>query len=161
MLTSGNLDFILQVGGIRGLEWFIILIAILFLLFGTNKLPELARALGRATGEFEKARMEMERELQKAVYPEAPTPNPPVATAKKPETVRKTPPLSRPKERIVYGKNLKVEKREQAPSTPLPVTPPSLKVGRDKLVKIAEELGISTEGKTAEELRREITRALT
>ena len=34
-------------------------------LFGPNKLPELARSLGKAAGEFKKAQMETEHELKR------------------------------------------------------------------------------------------------
>jgi len=44
--------------------WIVLLI--LVLLVGSKKLPELARAMGRAMGEFQKGRMEMERELREA-----------------------------------------------------------------------------------------------
>lgn len=43
----------------------IILIAlVVIILFGATKIPELARSLGRATGEFKKAKSEAERELR-------------------------------------------------------------------------------------------------
>lgn len=43
----------------------IILIAlVVIILFGASKIPELARSLGRATGEFKKAKNETERELK-------------------------------------------------------------------------------------------------
>ena len=45
---------------IAGMEWLIILaIVAIILLWGPSKLPELARALGRAKGEFEKASREL------------------------------------------------------------------------------------------------------
>jgi len=43
-------------------ELILILIAILFL-FGPSKLPEMARSLGKAAGEFKKAQMEAERDI--------------------------------------------------------------------------------------------------
>lgn len=47
-----------------GFELIIILIIIaIILLFGPSKLPELARGIGRALGEFRRGRMELEREL--------------------------------------------------------------------------------------------------
>lgn len=47
-----------------GFEWIIILIIIaVLLLFGPQKLPELARGLGRALGEFRRGKMEIEREI--------------------------------------------------------------------------------------------------
>ena len=45
-------------------ELILILIVALFL-FGPNKLPELARSLGKAAGEFKKAQMETEHELKR------------------------------------------------------------------------------------------------
>lgn len=45
-----------------GPELFIIL-AIAVLLFGANKLPELARSSGQAMGEFKRGRQELEAEL--------------------------------------------------------------------------------------------------
>jgi sec-independent protein translocase protein TatA len=49
---------------IEGIEWIVILIIIaVLLLFGPNKLPELARGVGRALGEFRRGRMEIEREI--------------------------------------------------------------------------------------------------
>ena len=45
--------------------WEIILIVVaIIVLFGASKIPELARSLGRATGEFKKAKQETERELK-------------------------------------------------------------------------------------------------
>ena len=44
-------------------ELILILIVALFL-FGSNKLPELARSLGKAAGEFKKARIETEHQLK-------------------------------------------------------------------------------------------------
>jgi sec-independent protein translocase protein TatA len=44
-------------------ELLLILIVALFL-FGPTKLPELARSLGKATGEFKKAQIETENELK-------------------------------------------------------------------------------------------------
>lgn len=46
----------------------LILIVALFL-FGPNKLPELARSIGKATGEFKKAQMQSEYELKQMVRP--------------------------------------------------------------------------------------------
>ena len=49
---------------IEGIEWVVILIIIaVLLLFGPSKLPELARGVGRALGEFRRGRMEIEREI--------------------------------------------------------------------------------------------------
>jgi len=46
-----------------GIEIFVILL-IVVLLFGANKLPKLARSSGQAMGEFQKGREEVEQELR-------------------------------------------------------------------------------------------------
>ena len=47
-----------------GFEWIIILIIIaVLLLFGPQKLPELARGIGKALGEFRRGKMEVERQI--------------------------------------------------------------------------------------------------
>lgn len=48
-----------------GGEWMIIFVVML-LLFGAKKLPELARGLGKAMGEFKTARREFEDEIRRA-----------------------------------------------------------------------------------------------
>jgi len=50
-------------GFIAGQEWiFIIVIAVVFI-FGAKKIPELARTFGKARGEFEKGKIEGDKEL--------------------------------------------------------------------------------------------------
>ena len=46
-----------------GQEWLLILL-IIFILFGASKLPEVARSLGKSMGEFKKAQREAEMELR-------------------------------------------------------------------------------------------------
>jgi sec-independent protein translocase protein TatA len=53
--------FVMEIGGT---EWLIIILMGLFLLFGSNKLPALTRTLGKATGEYEKAKDLFRRELE-------------------------------------------------------------------------------------------------
>lgn len=49
---------------IAGQEWiFIIIIAVIFI-FGAKKIPELAKTLGKAKGEYEKGKIEGEKELK-------------------------------------------------------------------------------------------------
>ncbi len=49
----------------QGIEWIILLVAIIFIfIVGGAKLPELARSLGRAKGEFERGKMDIEREIR-------------------------------------------------------------------------------------------------
>jgi sec-independent protein translocase protein TatA len=48
----------------QGFEWIIILIIIaVLLLFGPQKLPELARGIGRALGEFRRGKIDVERQI--------------------------------------------------------------------------------------------------
>ncbi len=47
-----------------GSEWIWILIAIGVLIFGAKKIPELARTLGKSKGEYEKGRIESEKDLK-------------------------------------------------------------------------------------------------
>jgi sec-independent protein translocase protein TatA len=50
---------------IGGMEWVVVLIVVaIILFFGPSKLPALFRSLGRAMGEFRKARLEVEREVR-------------------------------------------------------------------------------------------------
>lgn len=58
MLGMGLSNFI------AGQEWiFIIIIAVVFI-FGAKKIPELAKTFGKAKGEFEKGKIEGEKELK-------------------------------------------------------------------------------------------------
>lgn len=47
-----------------GMEWLIIIVVIVVVFFGVKKIPELARSFGKASAEFEKARIEAKKELQ-------------------------------------------------------------------------------------------------
>jgi len=49
----------------HGMEWFWIAL-IVILLFGADKLPKLARGLGKSLGEFKKAKDEFEKEIHTA-----------------------------------------------------------------------------------------------
>lgn len=48
-----------------GYEWILIIFVIIIVIFGAKKIPELARSFGKATSEFEKARIESKNELEK------------------------------------------------------------------------------------------------
>ena len=48
------------------MEWIIIAAIIIALFFGVKKIPELARSFGRASGEYEKAKIEMRKEIDRA-----------------------------------------------------------------------------------------------
>lgn len=59
-------QLLMQLGGLGGIEWIIIAAIIIALFFGVKKIPELARSFGRASGEYEKAKIEMRKEIDKA-----------------------------------------------------------------------------------------------
>ncbi|GFO97390.1 twin-arginine translocation protein TatA [groundwater metagenome] len=86
-----------------------LVVVVIIVLFGATKIPELARSLGKATGEFKKGKHEIEREL-----------------ADVERSVKETP--------------------EEAKSS--------------KIKQMACDLGISTEGKTEEQLLEEIQKKM-
>lgn len=64
--------------GIGGPELLVIMFIVL-LLFGANKLPELAKGMGKAVREFKKATSNVEQEVRRAMEepPPPPAPRPP------------------------------------------------------------------------------------
>jgi sec-independent protein translocase protein TatA len=62
MSADGMINLLMQIP--VGIEWVIIVVVIVLVFFGVKKIPELARSFGKATAEFEKARIEAKRELQ-------------------------------------------------------------------------------------------------
>src|SRR5271157_446056 len=100
---------------IDGIEWLIIgAIAIVVILWGPAKIPEFAKALGRAKGEFNKAQNE---------FSKAATETPSQMTV----------------------------------SNFIAPPPPPLKSRDEVLIDAAKSLGISTEGKTREQISEEIS----
>ena len=101
---------------LEGWEWIIIgVVAIVIIMWGPAKIPQFARALGQAKGEFSKAQKE---------FTDAAT-----ATA-------------------------------NAPTAPAPATVPgqtALKSKDEILLETARNLGISTDGKTREQLSAEVS----
>jgi TatA/E family protein of Tat protein translocase len=53
----------------HGAEWLYILIGVV-ILFGADKIPKLARGLGKSLGEFKKAKDEFEKEIHSAANAE-------------------------------------------------------------------------------------------
>jgi len=49
---------------IAGQEWIWIAVIIAVLLFGAKKIPELAKTFGKAKGEYEKGKIEGDKELK-------------------------------------------------------------------------------------------------
>ncbi|MEM3404585.1 MAG: twin-arginine translocase TatA/TatE family subunit [Nitrososphaeria archaeon] len=56
-------NLVFQIGGT---EWLWVIIVLVVMLFGAGKIPEIAKSIGRATGEFQKGKMEIEREIAQA-----------------------------------------------------------------------------------------------
>ncbi len=57
-------------------DWLIIAVVAGILFYGSSKIPQLARSLGRSVGEFKKGRLEVEREIKAEQVAAAPTPPP-------------------------------------------------------------------------------------
>lgn len=49
---------------IAGQEWIFILLIIAVFIFGAKKIPELAKTFGKAKGEYEKGKIEGDKELK-------------------------------------------------------------------------------------------------
>jgi sec-independent protein translocase protein TatA len=99
----------------QGIEWIVLLVAIVIIFaFGGKKIPELARSLGRAKGEFEKGKRELERELREGEYE---------------STTRSSSDSGKSKDET-------------------------------GVVKAAKNLGIVTEGKTEDDLKKEIAQKM-
>lgn len=125
---------------IIGTEWLFVVLVVLVLVFGEKKIPELARALGKAMGEFQKARAVIEKEIM-------------TSTQAINEPITKTAQAVR--------SSLNIESQTNSPSSLPPASSPSQSlIGPDMLEKAAHDLGIATEGKTDEQVRDEIRKAL-
>ena len=48
---------------IAGQEWIFVIVVAVILLFGAKKIPELAKTFGKAKGEYEKGKIEADKEL--------------------------------------------------------------------------------------------------
>ena len=67
---------------IMGSDWMIIILVALILLFGTNKLPEAGKKIGKMVGEYNKAKTEMQNQINDMAKtePDNPTIDGPVQT---------------------------------------------------------------------------------
>lgn len=66
MLTLFFSSFEMNIGGS---EWIIIVLLALFLLFGTKKVPQVSRTVGKAIGEYQKAQELFHKEMESASIP--------------------------------------------------------------------------------------------
>lgn len=76
---------LLFIGGLGPVELGLVAL-VLILLFGASKLPDVARSMGSATGEFKKGRQEVEEELEEMRGDEASAGEPTTQPADDPST---------------------------------------------------------------------------
>jgi sec-independent protein translocase protein TatA len=86
------MTFLASLTNLAGPDLLIILLIVL-VLFGAKKLPELARGMGQAVKEFQKAKDEFSDELHKAAPPKSNAPNvtPAQSTVARADTAPATP----------------------------------------------------------------------
>ncbi|MDG6929348.1 MAG: twin-arginine translocase TatA/TatE family subunit [Nitrososphaerota archaeon] len=72
-------------------DWIILAVVVVVLFGGASRIPALAKALGRATGEFKRGQAEIEKEIRQATSPDLAAPG---------------------------GKDTQATKKESEPSTP-------------------------------------------
>ena len=75
-----------------GMPEMVMIFVVILLLFGAKKLPELARGMGQAVKEFQKAKDEFNDELHKAGKPDTQVANPDVRPVQ--STIARTDPQS-------------------------------------------------------------------
>lgn len=126
-------------------EWIIFLIIVaLLLLFGPSKLPQFARSIGRAWGEFRKGKLQVERELREEL-----------------STVEAAEPVAGREQVLKAAKELAVatEGREFR-DIKLEIAKAIDRVDAAKAVAIAKEFGIPVEGIGPTTLKEQIIRRL-
>lgn len=64
MVTEAFSNLMMQFAGLGGWEWVIIIGIVVVIFFGVKKIPEIARSLGKASTEYEKARIQAKKEIQ-------------------------------------------------------------------------------------------------
>lgn len=130
MITDLSLD-------IGASEWVIIILLGLFLLFGSKKLPQVSRGLGKVIGEYQRAKNEIQEEITKASR----TMNNPIKLDGTTSTTK-------------AGATTNTTKADENSSKAI-----NSPVGseREKLEIIARTLEIEPRGKSTEELRQLIS----
>ncbi len=133
----------------RGIELIILLVIIaIVLLLGPRKIPELARGIGKALGEFRRGRAQVERELKRELAETAPAP--------KAETVVEISPRI-----LEAAKQLGIDvvgKKERTLKVTILNSLDNL--ARAKLEAVARVLEINIEGLDADQLKDSIAEVL-
>ena len=143
MMVTGVGPALHQFGG---LEWIIFLVIVaLLLLFGPSKLPELARSIGRAWGEFRKGKMEVEREIRHELAREEAGGE---VVAPRDQVLRAARDLSVPTE----GREVRDIKLDIAKAID--------RVDNAKVIALAKLFGLPVEGVSAQTLKEQIIRRL-
>jgi len=142
VVLNGAAGVLRQIGGT---EWVIFLIVVaVLLLFGPSKLPEFARAMGRAWGEFRRGKMEIDRELRQE-FARAESGE---EVATRDEVLRAAKELSLSREGRDMGE-IKLDIARAIDKTEGP-----------RLVAVAKVFGLEVEGVGAQSLREQIVRRL-
>lgn len=140
MITNLSLD-------IGGSEWVIIILLAIFLLFGSKKLPQVSRALGKVIGEYQRAKNEIQEEIARA----SKTVNNPIKLDGTRSTTKVDGTVSATK---ADGTTSTATK---AVGNPSEATNSPVGSEREKLEIIARTLEIEPRGKSTEELRQLIS----
>jgi len=109
-----------------GMEWIIVIVVIVLLLFGAKKIPELARSIGKARAEFTRGQAMVEKEIREADR------------------------MDREEDTIRDREETKQKAAEAAPKDPEVAEDTATD---PELLSAANALGIDPKGKTDEELR--------
>jgi len=147
---------------IGGVEWVVVgIIAVVMLIWGPEKIPQLARMIGRARREFEEAQKELNNPVDQLLQSVGTGAEPPSTTDD--ELLDKAHRLGI----VTKGRTREEVSAEVAKTspTPPPSVNPSAAAGQssddEKLFAAARQLGISIDGKTKDQVKEEIVRAVT
>ncbi len=132
-----------------GFEWIILLVIVaIVLLMGPKKIPELAKGIGRALGEFRRGRAEVEREIR--------------------AEMAKTPPASGPEEVVEISPRILDAAKElgidilgrKERTLKVAILNAVDKAAKAELEDVAKALGVSFRGMDKDQLKDTIAEAL-
>ncbi len=126
----------------------LLVLAVMLLIFGPSKLPEMAKSLGQAFREFQNATVNIEKEA-KAITDSLPDLNSPMAMAPQSSILRK--PLNNTP--APQNVNTVAASAPPQPAAPQPTAPQAATSEKSNIVDVAKMLGINAEGRTEEDLK--------